>query len=130
MSAEPANAPAGLLDDFYSGPIVTVTYQPPCPTERTEISGGFDGPCPVHVVKSICRSLDLWPGDIRAEPDPRARGKSGAAARCYIVDSAGRPLAHVIGLSFAYVRVSAAGLDSQGWRPGRNRERATQTVTP
>lgn len=130
MTADAAPAVSGLLDDFYSGPIVTVTYQPPCPTERTEISGGFDGPCPVHVVKSICRNLEIWPGDLRAEPDPRARSKSGADARCYIVDPRGRPLAHVVGLSFAYVRVSASALANKGWRPGRNRQALNPPVIP
>lgn len=122
LSFSDAAAVRAAFADNDDGPLVVIDLRPPCASERIEISGGFDGPDPIHVVKSLCRALECGPGAITAVIDPTARGLRGDAARCYVLDKADRRVARITGLSFAYVNVTASALASRGWRPGMNRE--------
>lgn len=122
LSFADAAAMRAALADNDAGPLVVIELRPPCPSERIEISGGFDGPDPIHVVKSLCRALECGPGAIVAVVDPTARDLRGDAARCYVLNGADQRVARICGLSFAYVNVAASALANSGWRPGRNRE--------
>lgn len=108
---------------FPDGPSVTVIYRRPCPTEKTELFGAAqDGVEAAHVVKAICRALAVGPGAIDVTADPDARHLRDHEARCYVLDALGARVAHVTGLSFAWLQVEAARLAGQGWRPGLNAE--------
>ncbi len=102
---------------FPDGPGVTVIYRKPCATEKSELFGAAPhGVEAAHVVKALCRALGVGPGAIEVEADPDARHLRDHEARCYILDAAGARVAHVTGLSFAWIRVEAARLNRQGWR--------------
>lgn len=101
LSFADASAMRAALAGNDEGPLVVIELRPPCPSERIEISGGFDGPDPIHVVKSLCRALECGPGALLAVEDPNAR---------------------ICGLSFAYVNVAASALVNRNWRPGQNRD--------
>lgn len=111
---------------FPDGPSVTVIYRRPCPTEKTELFGAAPhGVEAAHVVKAICRALAVGPGAIDVTADPDARHLRDHEARCYVLDALGARVAHVTGLSFAWLQVEAARLAGQGWRPGLNAETAS-----
>ncbi len=122
VSFADAAAMRAALADNDEGPLVVIELRPPCASERIEISGGFDGPDPVHVVKSLCRALECGPGALVAVVDPSARDLRGEAARCYILNGADQRVARICGLSWAYVNVAASALANRNWRPGQNRE--------
>ncbi len=104
---------------FPDGPSVTVIYRRPCRTEKSELFGAAPhGVEPTHVVKAICRALGVGPGAIDVTADPDARHLRDHEARCYVLDALGSRVAHVTGLSFAWLQVEAARLAHQGWRPG------------
>jgi len=104
---------------FPDGPSVTVIYRRPCRTEKSELFGAAPhGVEAAHVVKAICRALDVGPGAIEVAADPDARHLRDHEARCYVLDALGARVAHVTGLSFAWLQVEAARLAGQGWRPG------------
>ncbi|PZO07627.1 MAG: hypothetical protein DCF29_03760, partial [Alphaproteobacteria bacterium] len=67
------------------GPIVTITFRPPCRVERSELSGGPDGPMPDDTVRAVCRALEIGPGILTFEADPAARHLRDDKARCYAV---------------------------------------------
>lgn len=125
-----ASPPAGMAPQamaqhsaFPDGPSVTIIYRKPCTTEKDQLFGAAPhGVEADRVVKAICRALQIWPADLRAILDPDHPRGHGDDARCYIVDSAGARLAHVSGVSFAWLNVEASRLDRQGWKPGLNAE--------
>lgn len=103
---------------FPDGPVVTVIYRAPCRTEKSELFGAAPhGVEAADVVKSVCRALGVGPGAIEAELDPDARRMTGEQARCYILDATGGRVAHVTGLSFAWINVEASRLSNRGWAP-------------
>lgn len=122
LSFADAAAMRAALAGNDEGPLVVIELRPPCPSERIEISGGFDGPDPIHVVKSLCRALECGPGALFAVVDPNARDLRGDAARCYVLNAAEQRVARICGLSFAYVNVAASALVNRNWRPGQNRD--------
>jgi hypothetical protein len=122
-----ASAPADPADDLRSafpvGPVVTVTWRPPSPVAGQELifdplegdAGGVDA---VRVVQALCRVSGRWPDDLAFEPDPAARGLSHDNARCYLLDAPdGARLAHVVGISCAWLQVAGRVLAGRGWRP-------------
>lgn len=120
-------------------PVVRIRYRPGvCQTELQELFAAGevtpDGGAGVDaddVVKAICRALDCGPGALAFEPDPQARGLRGDAARCYLVaETGGERRAHIVGISFAWLNVSASRLLNRDWRPGRNREAGTAYAGP
>lgn len=112
------------------GPRVVIRWKPPFHlAEQTlfalgavthEGAAGVEGE---HVVKALCRALSCGPGALAFEADPKARHLRGDDARCYLLDAAGARIAHIVGVSFAWLQVDASRLTSRGWLPGRNRER-------
>lgn len=104
------------------GPIVTIAFRPPCRVERSELSGGPDGPMPDDTVRALCRALEVGPGVLTFEADPAARHLRDDKARCYAVNAAGTRLAHIVGMSASWCSVAAAVLVSRNWKPGQNRE--------
>ena len=127
MTASPpaAMAPQAMAQHraFPDGPTVTVIYRPPCRTEKTELFGAAPhGVEAANVVKAICRALGVGPGAIEVEADPDARRLRDHEARCYVLDALGARVAHVTGLSFAWLQVEAARLANHGWPPDPNTE--------
>lgn len=121
----PAAHPARLspASPFPDGPTVTVIFRPPCASEKVELFGvAPHGVEPEHVVKAICRALGVGPGALEVEPDPDARRLRDHDARCYVLDAQGARIAHITGLSFAWVRVEAARLATHGWTPATMRD--------
>lgn len=103
---------------FPDGPGVTVIYRRPCRTEKTELFGAAPhGVEADHVVQAVCRALNVGPGAIEVEADPDARGLRDHEARAYILNALGTRVAHVTGLSFAWLQVAASRLASRGWAP-------------
>jgi len=96
-------------------PNVIIRFPPPNPCDRIEM---FGDPDPIRVVQSLCRTLGWMPEDIRTEIDPDHPGRRDENARCYVLDGQDNRVAHVAGLSFAYVQVAAQSLTSKLWRPG------------
>lgn len=133
---EELRAAVGALPD---GPVVRIRYRPGvCATELQELFApgevtpeGVAGVDPDDVVKAICRALDCGPGALAFEADPQARHLRGDAARCYLVTEAGgERRAHIVGISFAWLNVSASRLLNRDWRPGRNREAGAAYAGP
>lgn len=119
------------------GPVVTITWRPPFGLLKQEIFAvagvtpdGGAGVEPEHVVKALCRALNCGPGALAFEPDEKARHLSGDDARCYLIDAGGVRIAHIVGLSFAWLRVCASRLSAHDWRPGRNRGPGLHPLTP
>lgn len=119
------------------GPRVVIVWRQPFPVVRQEVFAmgpvtpqGAAGVEAEHVVKALCRSLETGPGALTFEADSQARHLKGDDARCYLLDAAGARIAHVTGISFAWLQVDAARLHRAGWRPGMNREFADPTPQP
>lgn len=107
---------AGLLPpETCVWPQVIIRFPAPNACDRIEM---FGDPDPVRVVKSLCRALGWMPEDIRTEIDPDHPGGRDERARCYVLDGQDRRVAHVAGMSFAFIQVAAQSLTSNLWRPG------------
>ena len=110
---------------FYAGPVVVIEYRQPCRLEKSELSGGVDGPLPTDVVKSLCRTLGCAPGALTFEPDPKAAHLMHQHARCYASGPLGRRVARIVGCSAAWLTVSASNLSNNNWTPPAQTPRAS-----
>lgn len=118
-----AEAALAATSPFPDGPTVTIIFRPPCKAEKSVLYGAAPhGVEAANVVKALCRCLEVGPGAIEAEADPDSRHLRDEAARCYVLDANGVRVAHVTGLSFAWINVEAARLTSAGWTPARRPE--------
>lgn len=127
MSAAPQRAAQPEPETFdlaavaAQGPVVRIDYRPPCPTLRSELSHGAEGPGLLDVVRSLCRTLDAAPHRLAFEPDPARAGRYDWDAGAYVLVD-GRRVARVAGVGDRWLQGGADCLAGRGWRPGLNRE--------
>ncbi len=112
--------PFRSLQELRSHRYALIEYRPGVSDcECAELSGGPDGPDPVHVARHALRSLKLRPSQLLTD---EAEPLNGIAA-CWLLDLDEARLARVIGLDEDAMSKALFGLHRVGWAPNLSPDR-------